>query len=245
MIDCHTHLWDNAFSKDKAEIVVASQRYGIERVCVSSLGVHEPDETEIDRLNAATWQFMQEEPDLIRGFCYVNPRHASSLAELRRCVEDRSMSGLKLWVATLCNEPCVFPLVEYCIEHKLPVLIHAWKKTVGQLPFESTAEHVADLARRYPESSLIMAHLGGNSQHELRIIQPYPNVSTDISGSLYRNADLAYAVQLLGAERVLFGSDMPGASFLVCQGQVEDADLSQPEKELILEGNARRIIPGL
>lgn len=245
MIDCHAHLWDQAFAKDKAEIVAASRRYGIKRVCVSSLGVHEPDEAEISRLNTASWQFMQEEPDLIRGFCYVNPRYSSSLAELRLCIEDRGMLGLKLWVASFCNEPCVFHLVEYCIEKGLPVLIHAWKKTVGQLPFESTAEHVADLARRYPEANLIMAHLGGNSQHELRIIQPYSNISTDISGSLYRNADLAYAVQLLGAERVLFGSDMPGASFLVCQGQVEDAELDQAEKQLILAGNAQRLIPGV
>ncbi|NLB43738.1 MAG: amidohydrolase family protein, partial [Clostridiaceae bacterium] len=49
----------------------------------------------------------------------------------------------------------------------------------------------------------------------------------------------------LGCERVLFGSDMPGASFLISYGQVEDAALPEADKARIYRDNARRIIPGV
>ncbi|NLM77615.1 MAG: amidohydrolase [Ruminococcaceae bacterium] len=245
LIDCHAHIWDGRFEEDKQEIVAACRRYPIERVCVSGLGVYQPDQEEIERLNLETFRFMKEEPDLIRGFCTLNPTLAGSLTELRTCIEDRAMSGLKLWVATFCDDPLVNPLVEYCIRQDIPVLLHAWHKAIGQLPFETRAVHIASLAQRYPEARLIMAHLSGNCQHELKIIQPFDNVVTDFSGTIFRNGDLAYAIRLLGPERVLFGSDMPGANLLVSWGQVEDIDLSSQDKSLICWGNARRIIPGL
>lgn len=245
IVDCHAHLWDGRFADNKREIVTACQRYPIERVCVSGLGSYTPDSDEIERLNREVARFMAEEPDLIRGFCSLNPRHPGSLSQLRACVEDRGMVGLKLWVATLCDDPLVFPLVEQCIRYDIPLLLHAWHKSVGQLPFETQAIHVAGLSARYPEARLIMAHLGGNCQHELKVIAPHDNVCADVSGSLFRNGDLDCAIRWLGSERVLFGSDMPGASFLVSWGQVEDAALAETDKALIYRENARRVIPGV
>jgi len=245
IIDCHAHLWDGRFEANKQEIVTACRRYPIERVCVSGLGSYEPDSDEIERLNRETARFMAEEPDLIRGFCTLNPRLGDALAQLRAGVEDRGMIGVKLWVATLCDDPLVFPLVEQCIRYDIPILLHAWYKSFGQLPYETKAQNVANLAARYPEARLIMAHLGGNCQHELKVIAPYRNVSSDLSGSLFRSGDIDCAIRWLGCERVLFGSDMPGASFLISYGQVEDAALSEADKARIYRDNARRIIRGV
>ena len=55
-------------------------------------------------------------------------------------------------------------------------LLHSFKKTVGQLEFETVGPHVADLASRYPEARLIMAHLDGNAYHGIKCIKEYKNV---------------------------------------------------------------------
>lgn len=242
IIDIHAHLWDGRFEEDKREIVKACKVFNISRVFVSSLGSIYPDMDEISRLNSETHKFMVEEPGLIGGFCYVNPQNGNCLDMLKRGIEDFGMSGMKLWVATFCDDPKVFPLVEKCIEYKVPVLVHAFHKAVGQLEFESLGTNVANLAINYPESKIIMAHLGANCYRELKPIQSLENVCVDISGSLFRRDDIDYTKKLLGVNRILFGTDMPGASYLVNYGQIEEADLSSYERNLIYYKNALRLL---
>jgi predicted TIM-barrel fold metal-dependent hydrolase len=48
-------------------------------------------------------------------------------------------------------------------------------------------------------------------------------------------------VEQLGAERILFGTDMPG-SYLVNAGQIEEAQLSLEQKDMIYYLNAKKIL---
>lgn len=240
LIDMHTHIWLGSFERDKQELLKACEDFNIVRLYVSGLGNLVPDESEVALLNSQVHQFMKENPNLISGMCYVNPRHANALEVLRRGIEEYGMSGMKLWVSTACDDPRVFPLVEACIGYKVPVLIHCFHKAVNQLENESIGTNVASLAARYPEATLIMAHLGGNCYNGIKPIQQYPNVFADISGSLFRRDELDYAVEKLGSERILFGSDMP-TSFIVCYGQVEEAGLTDEQREMICYKNAQRI----
>ncbi len=241
IIDMHAHLWRGKYEENKEEIVRAAEAYEISRIYLSSLGSHYPDEVEIAELNQATYQFMNEQPNLIKGYCYINPTHNNSLDMLKRGIEEYSMSGMKLWVATLCDDPKVFPLVEKCIEYDIPILVHAFYKAVGQLQFESVGSHVSNLASRYPESKIIMAHLAANCHMGIKDIMYNKNVWTDISGSMFRLDDVDYTKKLIGADRILFGSDLPGASYLVNLGQIEEADLTQEEKEKIYYKNAENL----
>ena len=67
------------------------------------------------------------------------------------------------------------------------------------------------------------------------MIQELPNVWTDFSGGPFRCDDIPYAVELLGAERVLFGTDN---AYAMNYGQVMEAQLSREEREQILWKNA-------
>lgn len=241
IIDFHAHIWGGNGDKDKANLLTACQRYGIDKVCISSVESLYPNEEEVTFLNAGVVRFMKEQPNLVLGFCYVSPQNSNAMDVLRDGIEEKGMSGMKLWVATYCNDSRAFPLVEKCIEYNIPILLHAWKKSVGQLEFETTGAEVADLAKRYPQAKIVMAHLGGNCYHGVRAIRDYPNVYTDFSGSIFRGDDLEYTVEQVGAERILFGSDMPG-SYLVNLGQVEEANLTQEQKDLIYYKNALRIL---
>ena len=46
---------------------------------------------------------------------------------------------------------------------------------------------------------------------------------------------------MLGIDRVLFGTDMPGIDFAVSYSQVLEANLTDAEKSQILSGNAQKL----
>ncbi len=115
LIDMHTHLWAGNAAENKKGILLMAEKFGINKIMVSSLKTYQPDEEEIRMLNGLTAEFMREQPGLIEGYCYLNPRHENKLDELRRCVEDDGMCGVKLWVATFCDDHLVDPIVEEAI----------------------------------------------------------------------------------------------------------------------------------
>jgi predicted TIM-barrel fold metal-dependent hydrolase len=150
------------------------------------------------------------------------------------------MIGMKLWIATFCDDPLNYRFIEKCIDYDIPILLHAWRKTVGQRACESTPERVANIAKRYPEGTFIMAHIAGNCYYGVKPVLDCENVYIDFCGSVFRADDLEYAVELVGAKRILFGTDMPG-SYLVSEGQVWEANISEEEKEMIMWKNTARL----
>ena len=138
----------------------------------------------------------------------VYPRHGTIAVD--ECVKwmERGFVGLKIWVS-IADEPCVFPLIEKMIEYGKPMLIHAMHKSVGQLPLESDPTNIASLAKRYPQAKIIMPHMGGNFIYSCEVIADCPNVWTDPSGTYCETGMVEHAMKVLGADRILFGSDAP------------------------------------
>ncbi len=240
IIDVHAHIWGRKVDANAQQLIEACELYGIDKVFISPLQSHNPDEEEIEFLSGEVYRICKKYPKNFLGYEYVNPALRNAMDVLKRGVEERGMIGMKLWVSTLCDDPRVYPLVEQCIRYDIPVLIHSFVKTVGQLEFESTGANVKNLAVRYPEAKLIMAHLGANCYHGIKAIRDYQNVFVDISGSIYRRDDLDYTVRQIGTDRILFGTDMPG-TFTMNYGQVLEADLSDREREDILYNNAVKL----
>lgn len=240
VIDMHAHLWAGHMEQDKEEILRAMDEFGIDKVYVSALKWERPTQDEVEMLNHAVAAFHKEHEKEIGGYVFVNPVNQNALDVLKRGIEEQGMLGMKLWIDVFCDDPCVYPLIEKTIDYGVPVLIHAFYKANGQMQYESIGTHVANLAKRYPEAKLIMAHLGGNSYHGIPAIRHCANVWVDYSGSIFRGDDLEYAVECLGSERIMHGSDMPG-SYLVNYGQVLEARISQAEKENILYRNALKV----
>jgi predicted TIM-barrel fold metal-dependent hydrolase len=164
-----------------------------------------------------------------------------SLDEIRRCVRDGPMVGIKLWIARKATDPGVDAILEEAARLGVPVLQHAWLKTTGNYEHESIPADVAEAARRHSETIIQMAHLYGAGERGLQDIAPYPNVLVDTSGGDPEAGLLEYATSLLGAERIVFGSDAPGRDFSVPLGKVIGADLTLKQKDLIFSGNATRI----
>lgn len=244
LIDTHIHL---NFGFTEEDFVARVERGLTDRFWVSALyGGYYPTQEEVRASNDAVYGLMRRLPDHMVGFVYVNPAHgAAALDELERCV-DRGFRGIKLWVATYCDDPRVDPIVARAIEHGLPLLVHCWVKVGpdapagGNLPFESTPMQLGTLARRFPEAKLLMAHLGGDWEYGVKVARDCPNIYVDTSGSLAEMDAIEQLVAAVGAERVLFGTDNSDLSY--CLGKIVGAGLTAAQRERIFWRNAAMLI---
>jgi len=217
--------------------------YGISKYYISTIDgpALYPDPDCLKRCNDLTYDYMKERPELVRGMVYLNCRNKpeETLDELKRCV-DRGFVGVKLWVSQYCDEACVNPLAEALIDLDMPMLLHVFYKSNSVYGAETRANHVRNLADRYPELKIIMAHLGGDVFHAMRVIKDCPNVYVDNSGSRGGGPDMTHAYNMVGADRLLFGSDccIDVTSSL---GQVLEVDISEEDREKILWKNAHKL----
>ena len=157
------------------------------------------------------------------------------------------------------------PIMAVYKEFDVPVMIPvSWSQTrtaVG-LHYETSegpAERFAGLATSYPDIKFIMNHMGGRVEipdgyEAIRCAMGLDNAWVETSKSTAKM--ITYAVQTLGPERVLFGSDWnrpqmktygPKNFHSIYQqwdalNQVAGATISEDERDLILYKNARRLI---
>lgn len=245
VIDFHVHITRDL--DDCRTMVEAARRSGIDLICVSSLGdkgyIHNPSPDQFRSANDYVLRAMDEFPDRVIGFCYLNPNYPDeSIEEMDRCILRGGMRGVKLWVACKASDPKLDGIVRRAMELDVPILQHSFNKSTGNLPNESRPEDVAELARRFPQAKIVMAHLHGNGYKGVAEVADLKNVFIDLCGSDPESGLVEYAVDVLGADRLIFGSDAPGRNPSVQMGKVLGADISEDEKGRILRHNAARLL---
>lgn len=246
--DLHAHLSGvpgRTPEERMAGLVRFADRMGIARLCVS-MGMdwsYDPAPDDLRRQNDEILQALSHWHDRAFGFVYLNPRHVeASLAELDRCVGDGPMVGVKLWVAVRASAPGLDPIVRRAAELKAPILQHTWTKATGNLPGESTPMDLAALAARHPGATFFCGHTGGDWERGIRAVRASPNVAVDLAGGDPVAGITEMAVRELGAERVVYGSDVGGRSFASQLAKVRGAEVPTEAKRLILAGNLQRLL---
>ena len=232
-------------------MLAAAARAGIERMLVMCLGAtgrfHDrPSLDEVNAGNRLTRDFVSRHRGFACGLAYATGEHADKgMDALRRELDAPGMVGIKLWIACRANDPHVFPIVEEAIARRAPILQHAWLKTNGSFrAAESRPEDVADLARRYPQATIMMPHLAGNQVRGLYAVAETPNVILNTSGSDPETGVIEAACRLVGARRIVFGSDGPGRSFASQVAKVTGSRIPERAKRAILWDNLDRITKG-
>jgi uncharacterized protein len=250
--DVHSHL--HAVPGDTPEdrmaaLIHFADRHGIEQLILSqgySADRHPTPEQlreENDRVIRAFRRF----PDRVYGSVYLSPAFPDfSLQEFDRCVRDGPMVCIgELEADKRCNAPEMDPIAERAAAMKVPILQHTWLKIGGNDPGESTPYDLVELAQRHPQVQFICAHTGGDWERGIRIIRTTKNVSAEMAGFDPTSGAVEMAVRELGAERVVYGSDVGGRSFASQLAKVQGADIPDSEKELILGGNLRRMLSSI
>lgn len=190
--------------------------------------------------NELVKKFVSEFYDKTYAAVFVNPGFAKeSVQEIERRVNGDGFVAAKLMHQYFVDDPTVFPIVEKCIDLDIPLIIHQGhsvdKETLTCQPRLSDGAHIANLAKRYPEATLVMAHIGGGGdwQWSLKAIADCPNVFADIGGSVYDRNLVEEAYQCMGSDRLLFGTD---GMYSSCVGKMLGAKIPEEDKKKILSG---------
>jgi len=249
IIDCHVHLYcpPGECLADRAnEMLACMDRLTIDKVCIS-LGPQlmvQPTADDLRAANAYVAEAVKAAPDRIIGFVYASPNHPDlSVNLMDQYIAHGPFRGVKLWVCQLCDHVGNDPICEKASELGAPVLQHTWYKTTDNMATESEPRHLVSLARRHPNVNFIMAHAGGDWERGLRTIRHVPNIHPDTCGFDPEAGYTELAVKLLGAERIVFGSDATGRSFASQMAKVTGAGIPDEAKQLILGGNILRLMP--
>jgi uncharacterized protein len=249
-IDIHTHplLREAGCDRHRADAFVAcARRLGIEHlVALGDVLVDGrlPSEAQVRRVNDDTAWLMSRHPRFITGFCYLNPTLGERAVwrEVERCVA-RGFRGLKLEIANNARDACMQPVMEAAARHDLVVLQHSWSMTkIRQRRYHSDPADTAHLARRFPNVRVIMAHLTGCGVRGVLEAKGVDNLWVDTSGAAPEAGIVAHAVEQLGAERLLYGSDAPVRDFAVALARITGAGLGRTVEQKILRNNARALL---
>ena len=204
-----------------------------------------PPARDLKAINTLTMRQVRAYPDFLTGFCYLNPVLDGRflLDEIDRCVADGNLIGLKFEIDLNCRDPRLDPLLNRARELDIPVLHHSWHNIdLGSQPYKSDPPDIADLAARHPQVTIIMPHLAGVGVRGVLDVLPHPNVLIDTSGGVSVAGLVEYAVDRLGPERLLYGSDVKGRDFSCQTGRVLGAQVSAKVKDQILWRNAARVL---
>ncbi len=250
VIDWHEHAWFTNFPNDLSlnvelfeQQMVQRTRLGIDKA-VFSLPVVQAKRGKPEYFQAANRvvrEACQRHPDRCYGMAYVHGGYMKeALYEIEKCVNDWGFVGIKIYYDYLMDDPIQNPIIEKCIDLDVPIMVHSMRfmdpPNRMRQPFSSNGLHIANAAKRYPEAVFQMGHFTICDWHwSLKAIAPYKNVYTDMSGSAYDRPQIEYAVDLLGADRILFATD---CSLTTCVGKILGARISDEDKKTILAGKA-------
>ncbi|NUM56585.1 MAG: amidohydrolase family protein [Candidatus Hydrogenedentes bacterium] len=246
VIDVHAHIgsWERTTTPVKGpEACIASMdRCGVDRMIFSSFtAIH--GETRIG--NVETAEAITAGRGRLFGYAVVNPNYPEeSLDDLTRLFAgDSGFVGLKLHCqlhGAQLHEPGYAESLAFASAHGLPVLVHG-----------GGHDRWDDVARRYPDAIFIMAHACswdgrnpvGRTLYER--VRHTPNLYVDVSGSAAHRGALEALIDLVGAEKIFYGSDFPMFDLGFEVGRVTLSSISDRHKELILGVNARRVFTRL
>ena len=192
-------------------------------------------------------------PERLIGFMSVPPASAELETEIARCY-DAGLRGVgEIFPAgqdfEIGDKKASSALAGACVERNLPVLIHA-NEPVGHAYAGKTNTSLREFERfieNNPGLTIVLAHWGGGlffyeTMPELR--EKCRNVYYDTAATIFLYEPRIYrAAAALGlTEKILFGSDfplLPPARYLQ---SIAESGLPPEERDLILGGNARRLL---
>lgn len=180
-------------------------------------------------------------PERLHGFVRLNPRHKdASLELLERAVTQLDFRGLKLHpVSTLAHpaHPDTIALIRAAGELGVPTLFHC-----GDEPL-TTPLSIAPAAAACPDAKVILGHMGGyrHVDEAIDVAERHPNIILETSAMPYPHK-IREAIDRIGVDRVIFGSDGPVSSPALERQKVVRAGLTDDELDLVLGGTAAALL---
>jgi predicted TIM-barrel fold metal-dependent hydrolase len=193
-------------------------------------------------------------PDRIKGLCCLDTCRETAVDEVMRCI-DGGLSGVGelafYETGIICEaRDSLAPIMAICREKDLPVMIHT-NEPVGHMypgKSENTLAQIYDIIKRFPDNKIVLAHWGGGvffyALLKKEVKKALKNVWLDTAASpfLYDPDIYRHAMDIIGVEKILFGTDFPLIRPSRYFKDFEAAGLTQEEKNAIRGNNARELI---
>ena len=191
----------------------------------------------------------QATPGRVLFFAVLDPRWGiGGLRRAEAALSDPQCVGIKIHPSfheIAADDEAYAPVYELAERTRAPILTHSWDisptNPVQHLSFpERFRCHLA----AHPSVTLVLGHAGGRPGAMKAVVglcRDYPNVCVDLAGDYYDNGLVECLVDRIGAERVVFGSDLnwidPRANLApVLAAAIPDEDVLR-----ILRTNALRV----
>lgn len=166
-------------------------------------------------------------PDKIIAFATVDPRRPDAVDQLDRAISEWGLKGLNLYPQTgfYVNEPSTYRVLEKAAELRLPVTCHTGQ--LGAAPLRAKYGdpiHLDDLVQDFPDLKITAGHMAFGWHEQLFYLAGLRyNLATDVSAwqdvarANFRKfcEVLRQALDRLGPDRVLFGTDNPFVAALM------------------------------
>lgn len=237
IIDAHNHVGgpDKGDGKKQSpdEIVAEMDRLRIDRAVIFPFNEVNPG-ISFSIVNNRTVEAINKYPDRLIGFARLDPNFGkNAVEELRRDVE-MELVGLKLHPSSQkfsLRSEHLKEIIREASMLDIPIIFDSGKK-------DSPPEQFGELAKLFPDAKIIMAHMLGDF---LRIALDHQNIYLQTT-DMPRKEIIQEAVEELGAERIIMGSDSPYISMEVELEKIKSLNISGNEKKLIMGENMRRIL---
>lgn len=248
VIDTHTHLHECSTGglhqglRGTEAVVQLMDRIGIDCIVTSPIVMELGDQV---LANRQTVQAMQEYPGRIYGNLVLCPHDGAEA--VRQTV--RSFGSLPGFVAVKLltgyhgdpNRGEYAYAFSFAQECGCPVTLHYWEKQVSLASVERLLAH-------YPTLKLILAHQGGGrrsyTQQTAQLMAQCDRLYLDTCGSLYNSMDLWEMAQLVGEDRLVFGSDMLYLEPRFELGKVVFSGMPERTMKKIFAENYLRLLSG-
>jgi len=193
-------------------------------------------------------------PKRLVGFCTVQPKSIdAAIAEIERCAKAgaKGIGEMRPDIQSfhLTDDDVTTPFITALRKHKLILLTHASEPVGHDYRGKGaiTPDVLYPFTTRYPDVPLVCAHWGGGLPFYAlmpKVKQALKNVYFDTAASpfLYSPQIYRQVADLVGAEKILFGTDYPLLFPTRLLEEIDSTDLSQEQKKLILSENARRLL---
>ena len=242
IIDAHIHIgkWSEIFFNYESTVAQAIEV--MKRSGVSAAVCMPADATSNDELFSETY----DNPDFKFYYkAWIDPFDKNLDAFLQKNIDKISLFKVHPSIQKRrITDGSYDKYMKLASEKKKPVVVHCgrWQEIAGyKFPLE--------LAEKYPDLILILAHLGGD--------QPsiYLKCAEDIKDKKYKNVYLGTesvrefyfvnkVVHTAGAEKVIFGSDYNLGLPLTYIPIIESLDIPASDKDMIFSGNILRLMNG-
>lgn len=245
ILDCHGHVGTHAdFPACKPspdQMIEVMDALNIERLAITSTLACFND---CPRGNEEMAETIRKYPNRFLGYITVNPNPpGEAIEQLEKYAWLHSPPLIKLHPDAHkypVHGPNYLPIWDYANQTHAFLLVHTWDSDPNCGPLL-----LGKIAKEFPHARILMGHSGVSwrGYHQaIEVAKETSNTYLDISGSQCHRTAIELCVAEAGAERVVFGSDMPYLEAAVQLGRVLTAQIPDAAKEAILRHNFSRIL---